>query len=196
MKIQIESIEEFESIFKELVETEGGKTPEDMLDVLMQIKDVFLKNVEIEGKELNLGRIVQEGVNRKKTQAKLISKIEEAETQKISQLKELCSVRKELPLLLQKEISEGYAALVDTFKSAESVSASEESVLPEEPLGISATVQDLSTKLPALVSQLKERIANTEYEVKERIKTKGKQIEIEALSLLFKDELELLHDHK
>ena len=198
MKIQIESIDELEGIFKGLIETEDGKHAEDELEVLLQVKDLFLKNAEVGGKELDLGKVTQEGVNRKKTQAKLISKIEEAETQKLCQLKELCALRKELPLLLQQEVADNYRSIIDSF--AQPVAAEPpRPIAPaavNEARAIGATVRDLSEKLPVLAAQIREKILRTEHEIKERIRKKGKQLEIEALSLLFKDELELVPEHK
>ncbi|KAI5189667.1 hypothetical protein NEMIN01_0620 [Nematocida minor] len=194
MKIQLESVEEFENIFKEILSTEeNAKNTQDELDVLMHIKNLFLKNVEIGGEELNIGQVTQEKVERKKEHAKIVAMVEEAERNKMDSLKTLCKLRRELPLALKEEIESEYQTLKKQLQQASSVLPfSPPSPAPDEDISrIKHTVEELSERWPVVISQIKEQMACVEKEVKERIDQKGRDIETEALSLLFKDELEL-----
>ncbi|KAH9386478.1 uncharacterized protein NEMAJ01_1374 [Nematocida major] len=196
MKIQLESVEMFEDIFKEMLGTEeNAKHSQAELDVLMHIKNLFLKNVEIGGEELDIGQVTQEKLERKKEHASLVAQVEEAEKSKTSTLKTLCTLRKELPLRLKDELTEHFEGIVKQIKQARAVVEAPEAetcdALDEEIARIQRTVSELTGKLPAVISQVKENMSYVEKEVKDRIEQKGREIEAESLSLLFKDELEL-----
>ncbi|OAG29738.1 hypothetical protein NEDG_00871 [Nematocida displodere] len=194
MKVQLESIEHFEGIFKELLGTGQDETyTQDELDVILHVKSLFLKNVEIAGEELDLGRITQQRLESKKTQTKLISEIETTETEALAKLKELCVLRKDLPESLKKEINKECQVSANALAQDPPARGPPPSA-PEPHDGIARiaqTINELTIKLPLLAGTIKEEIRHVESEAKERTHVRGRQIEAESLSLLFKDELEL-----
>lgn len=193
MKVQLESIEDFEGIFREILNTEENpKNTQEEMDVLMHIKNLFLKNVEIGGEELNIGEVTQEKVERKKEHAKLISQVEEAERIKMDELKSLCTLRKNLPLSLKEEIEKEYAGIMKQLKEkTEPAPIQQSQGLDEEISRIKETIKELSERCPIVISQIKEKISYVEKEVKERTEKNTREIETESLSILFKDDLEL-----
>ncbi|EHY66863.1 hypothetical protein NEAUS04_0910 [Nematocida ausubeli] len=194
MKIQLESIEAFEDIFKEILGSdETAKHTQNELNVLMHIKNLFLKNVEIGGEELDIGQVTQEKLERKKEHAKLIAEVEEAEKNKSEALNTLCNLRRELPHTLREEVSERCTEVIRqmNYKPAHATIPQKAPAPEEDVTRIKSTVNELSEKLPVVLSQIKEKISYVEKEVKERIDQKGREIETEALSILFKDELEM-----
>lgn len=194
MKIQLEGIEDLEGIFREILNSgENSKNTQEELDVLMHIKNLFLKNTEIAGEEMSIGEVTQERVERKKEHAKLISQVEEAEKNKIDTLKALCDIRKTLPISLKEEVAKEYKEIVRQLQEDVPVMNQPQKTtdLDEEITRIKETVKDLSERCPIVVSQIKEKISYVEREVKERAQKNSREIETESLSILFKDDLEL-----
>ncbi|KAI5165502.1 hypothetical protein NEIRO03_0505 [Nematocida sp. AWRm78] len=192
MKVQLESIEEFESIFSEILGEETSKYSQNELNVLLNIKNLFLKNVEIQGEQMNIGEITQERLERKKEHAKLILEVEEAEKSKTNSLKSLCELRRELPHTLKEEIEHNYKEIMKKLSErtpSQSVDYTPEN--EEEIDRIKHTVYEITEKLPSIITQIKEKMSYVEKEVKERIEQQGREIETETLSLLFKDDLEI-----
>jgi len=197
MKIQLGSVDEFENIFKELAGGENSTNNEEESEVIMFIKDIFLRNAEICGKELSLGEVVQERIDKKRPSPQILARIEESERQRLEKLTDLCAVRRELPVLLREELEKEYSKVTEQIGDKEEGEkrAEEQEAEKEEQLGsiskIKTTVDELTKTLSSLVLQIKENNAHVEKEVKEQLEERGKQIEARSLSLLFKDELEI-----
>lgn len=193
MKIQIESLERLESIFSELAEEqeEGHPTSEEAA-VLLQIKSLFLRNVEIAGEIVGITQLAEEDTEEKKKHAQIVAQIEEAEIEKKQKIKELCRLRRELPEKVREETEKGYSILNQRLNmSAEALPV----VLPAQPEDeakeISRGIEDLLEALPRLTTRMKENIEVMEKEIGDKGKEKSYCVEAESLSILFKDELEL-----
>ncbi|KAI5172014.1 hypothetical protein NEFER03_1259 [Nematocida sp. LUAm3] len=190
MKIQIESVEYVESLFKELQE-ETGIEEKDEKEVLSQIKSLFLKNVEV-GKDHQEYVLSPEEAEKQKEQIRLVSQIEEAESVRMAQIKHLCALRKTLPEQLRREVSGEHEDILkrirDPLKRADkSINVSS----GEEAKEVSKAIKELTESFPALLTNIKKNVNYVEQELKEKKKKIGKQIEAQTLSLLFKDELEI-----
>lgn len=195
MKVQLGSIGELDAIFQELLggPTEGMHTAEE-LEVLQCIKKLFLRNTEIGGREMGLHDLCtdQQDANNKAT---LLLQVESAEKERMEKLKELCTLRKQLPLQLKQELEKECEDILGKLSNEESA-VSGQSIEPEveplpEILAIRSTAADISEKLPALIEQIQRSVATVEQEIERRADKQGREVENEALALLFREDLEL-----
>ncbi|KAI5181467.1 hypothetical protein NEOKW01_1648 [Nematocida sp. AWRm80] len=187
MKLQFNDISSFENLFKSIL---NEKYTQEELEVLLNIKELFLSNSEISGEVLEIGTLTQHRLTQRRIHSKIVQKIEEEEIQKTDELKTLATTRRELPGKLQKEISEYYAGI-----SLDSKPPIQSTVIdkPEDKTikAITKTLEELKTQLPTLLTTIKNKLNHVHAEVKERTEEKGRQIESNLLSVLFKDEINI-----
>lgn len=195
MKVQLGSIGELDAIFQELLgDTTEGKHTAEELEVLQCIKKLFLRNTEIGGREMGLHDICsdQKEANNK---AALLIEVESAEQERMEKLKELCILRKQLPLQLKQELEKECENILSKISQDDST-VPDQSIEPTveplpEILTIKNTAADISEKLPVLIEQIQRSVTTVEQEIERRADKQGREVENESLALLFKDDLEL-----
>lgn len=196
MRIQLESIEEFEEIFKQLLEAGPGSAPgAHEGEVIAHIKDLFSRNVEVNGMELDLDSALRDRLNRKKVDVNLIGQLEELEQERTLLLKELCELRRASPEALCRELEENHREVLAQIAKRPSTPPDppEEhgaAGVLDECTSIGKAVCEIKRRIPEVIGKIEESASLIEDEIKES-RSRSKRLEAQSLALLFKDDLEI-----